>query len=146
MLKWVWIYLPSKKSHLDLVNGHFSTFLNQRLHELETETTNINHVTANQQEEDITKKKKHLDKAAYKYYCFLHGHTRNEKHTSAKCTKLIVDENFPFGRNQGKRVTAAMKRATEPGTIDGAEGCTKYCIQSLSLGLRTKCFEKSSKI
>ena len=24
----VWIYLPSKKSHLDLVNGHFSTFLN----------------------------------------------------------------------------------------------------------------------
>ena len=34
-------------------------YLIQRLHELETETTNINHVTANQQEEDITKKKKH---------------------------------------------------------------------------------------
>ena len=27
-MQWVWIYLPSKKSHLDLVNGHFSTFLN----------------------------------------------------------------------------------------------------------------------
>jgi hypothetical protein len=82
------------------------------------------------QEEDKKKKnkKKKFDKEKYKYYCFLHGYTTNSNHTSEKCTKLIVDENFRFGKNQGKRVTAAMKGATEPGTIDGAEGCTDYFI------------------
>ena len=102
-------------------------YLNQRLNDLETETTNVNHVTANQQEEDKgNKKKKQIDKSKYKYYCFFHGHTKNQNHTSATCTRLIVDETFRFGKNQGKLITAAMKGATEPGTIDGAEGCTDY--------------------
>ena len=102
-------------------------YLNQRLNDLETETTNVNHVTANQQEEDKgNNKKKQIDKSKYKYYCFFHGHTKNQNHTSATCTRLIVDETFRFGKNQGKLITAAMKGATEPGTIDGAEGCNDY--------------------
>ena len=99
--------------------------LHQRLQDLETET--VNHVATTQQGEDKKKKKKkQTDKSRYKFYCFLHGHTTNQNHTSATCTKLIVDETFRFGKNQGKLITAAMKGATEPGTIDGAEGCTDY--------------------
>ena len=99
--------------------------LHQRLQDLETET--INHVATNQQEEDKWKtKKKQTDKSKYKHYCFFHGHTKNQNHTSATCTRLLVDDTFRFGKNQGKLITAAMKGATEPGTIDGAEGCTDY--------------------
>ena len=105
-------------------NTHLDN-LNQRLQDLETET--VNHVATNQQGEDKKKKKKkQIDKSKYKFYCFLHGHTTNQNHTSATCTKLIVDETFRFGKNQGKLITAAMKGATEPGTIDGAEGSTDY--------------------
>ena len=116
-----------QQAQVEELNTHLD-HISQRLEELET--TQIHHVPVEKQEEDKKKKnkKKKFDKEKYKYYCFLHGYTTNSNHTSAKCTKLIVDENFRFGKNQGKRVTAAMKGATEPGTIDGAEGCTDYFI------------------
>jgi hypothetical protein len=115
-----------QQAQVEELNTHLD-HIGQRLVDLETD---INHVPVGKQEEDKKKKnkKKKFDKEKYKYYCFLHGHTTNSNHTSEKCTKLIVDENFRFGKNQGKRVTAAMKGATEPGTIDGAEGCTDYFI------------------
>ena len=113
-----------QQAHVEEWNMHLDQ-LHQRLQDLETET--INQVATNQQEEDKKKtKKKQIDKSKYKHYCFLHGHTKNQNHTSATCTRLIVDETFRFGKNQGKLITAAMKGATEPGTIDGAEGCTDY--------------------
>ena len=114
-----------QQAQVEELNTHLD-HISQRLEELET--TQIHHVPVEKQEEDKKKKKKKFDKEKYKYYCFLHGYTTNSNHISAQCTKLIVDENFRFGKNQGKRVTAAMKGATEPGTIDGAEGCTDYFI------------------
>jgi len=105
--------------------NHDIHYLSQRLSDLET--NQINHVPEESKQKPKNKKVTPSNKAAYKYYCFVHGHTKNPDHISAKCRQIVPGSTFRYGKNKGKAITAAMQDATEPCTIDGVDGSTNYC-------------------